>query len=265
MHYNFAFTAAEFLFNPPGMNITPTQFDAKLKELRELYPKGVPYVVQNLFGSHDANRIGSHIVNRGIGNFRDWGHYFGISKGENPNYNVRKPNEAELRMQKLFAFLQFTYVGAPMIYYGDEVGMWGGNDPDCRKPMLWPDIVFEPETTNFDQSERTPDAVAINEDLKTHYKKLIAVRNRHEALRIGSYQTEIADDANGVFAFTRKHGNEEMLVITNVSERDQMVVFGTNAGKLVDVLTGEEIVVYRGSAMIPVEQKWARVFNMEAK
>ena len=34
-----------------------------------------------------------------------------------------------------------TYVGAPMIYYGDEVGMWGADDPSCRKPMLWDDLM----------------------------------------------------------------------------------------------------------------------------
>ena len=34
-----------------------------------------------------------------------------------------------------------------MIYYGDEVGMWGGNDPDCRKPMIWDDMKFENENT----------------------------------------------------------------------------------------------------------------------
>ena len=59
----------------------------------------------NLFGSHDANRIGSHIVNRtnGIGNFRDWGHYFGASKPiDNPNYSPRKPQAEDIALQKLF-------------------------------------------------------------------------------------------------------------------------------------------------------------------
>ncbi|MCK4287718.1 MAG: hypothetical protein KAW86_00810, partial [Bacteroidales bacterium] len=83
MNYNFAFACAEFFFNPDSMRISSTEFDHKLKNLRELYPKGVAYVSQNLFGSHDANRIGSHIVNRGIGNFRNWGQYFGLSQAAN--------------------------------------------------------------------------------------------------------------------------------------------------------------------------------------
>jgi len=41
-----------------------------------------------------------------------------------------------------------TYVGAPMIYYGDEAGMWGATDPDDRKPMLWPDMKYQDEKTS---------------------------------------------------------------------------------------------------------------------
>ena len=39
-----------------------------------------------------------------------------------------------------------TFVGSPIIYYGTEAGMWGDDDPDNRKPMLWEDIIFENET-----------------------------------------------------------------------------------------------------------------------
>ena len=62
----------------------------------------------------------------------------------------------EIALQKFFVIFQMTYLGAPMIYYGDEVGMWGANDPDCRKPMLWDDIDYEPETTRPDGSRREP-------------------------------------------------------------------------------------------------------------
>ena len=42
---------------------------------------------------------------------------------------------------------QFTYVGAPHIWNGDEVGMWGADDPDERKPMVWSDLRYEDEGT----------------------------------------------------------------------------------------------------------------------
>lgn len=128
-----------------------------------MYPAGVSLVMQNLFGSHDSNRLGSHIKNRGIGNYRNWRIYFSQSKTDsNPAYDVSKPGPEEIQLQKLFVIFQMTYVGAPMIYYGDKVGMWGANDPDCRKPMLWDDIVFEDEVTNAAGSKRRPDKVECN-------------------------------------------------------------------------------------------------------
>ncbi|MEH8018006.1 glycoside hydrolase family 13 protein [Rheinheimera muenzenbergensis] len=225
MNYNFAFTAAEFLFNPPPMSITATEFDARLEQLRGLYPKGVAYVTQNLFGSHDSNRIGSHIVNRGIANFRDWGGYFKASSvSTSPLYKVRKPTADELQLQKLFVTLQMTYVGAPMVYYGDEVGMWGANDPDDRKPMIWPDIRYEDEVTNPDGSKRAPDKVVVNTDLQEHYKQLIALRHNLPALRLGSYRTLVADDAKRVFAYEREYQGQTVWVVLNASEQTQQLV-----------------------------------------
>ena len=223
MNYNFAFTCAEFFFNPDSLGICATEFDKKLKELREIYPKGVAYVCQNLFNSHDANRIGSYIVNRGIGNFRNWGEYFGLSKApDNPDYSVRKPNEEEIKLQKLFVIMQMTYVGAPMIYYGDEVGMWGANDPDCRKPMVWDDIRYADEIYNPDGSIRNkPDKVEINYALLAHYKKMIQIRNTHKALQTGDFKTLITDDKKEIYAFSRNYKDETVIVILNNSNFSQ--------------------------------------------
>lgn len=219
MNYNFAFACAEFFINPDESRITVTEFDNRLRELRELYPKGVAYVSQNLFGSHDANRIGSHIVNRGIANFRDWGKYFVTSQaGQNPAYKVRKPRADEIALQKLFAIMQMTYVGAPMIYYGDEVGMWGANDPDCRKPMLWPDITYADEVYNPDGSRREPDKVVINQDLFNHYKKLIGIRKKYVALQKGAFESLIKDDVNDIYLFERKHEGQRVWVFINNSK-----------------------------------------------
>ena len=52
---------------------------------------------------------------------------------EGDPYDATKPGPAEYARQRLLALLQMTYVGAPMIYYGDEVGMWGSNDPNNRR------------------------------------------------------------------------------------------------------------------------------------
>ncbi len=257
MNYNFAFTCAEYLINPDSMRINATTFDSKLKELRELYPEGVSYVSQNLFGSHDANRIGSHIVNRGIGNFRNWGHYFNSSNAiGNPDYSPRKPSEEDIKIQKLFAIIQMTYVGAPMIYYGDEVGMWGGNDPDCRKPMIWDDLEYENEIYNPDQSTHEPDSVAQNKDLFIHYQKLISIRNEQAALRTGSFQTILADNENDLFAFRRDLGNESVIIVINNNSIEKTTEFDINFSCLTDLLNDEKI---EDISNIPIPAKWGRI------
>ncbi len=43
------------------------------------------------------------------------------------------------------AHFRFLAPGTPYVYYGDEVGMWAADDPDCRKPMVWPDLSYEAE------------------------------------------------------------------------------------------------------------------------
>jgi glycosidase len=265
MNYNFAFTAAEFFFHPKDSAITASQFDAKLAEMRNLYPKGVAYATQNLFGSHDSNRIGSHIVNRGIGSFRDWGAYFGLSQAaNNRDYQVRKPNAAEVQLQKLFAIFQMTYVGAPMIYYGDEVGMWGGNDPDDRKPMVWPDIQYADEQFNPDGTTRTPDKVSVNQDLLRHYQALIRIRHQNPALSLGEYETLLADDAAGVFAFARTHQGQSVLVVLNNSAKAQSISLPLVPGKkFTDVLTNLNVRHNADSLKLTVPAKWGAILQSE--
>jgi cyclomaltodextrinase / maltogenic alpha-amylase / neopullulanase len=266
MQYNFAFTAAEFLFNEGKYRISAREFDRKLAELRDLYPPGVAYVNQNLFGSHDTNRLGSYIVNRDLGNFRDWGKWFQMSQPiNNPDFRVRKPNEAELQLQKLFIVLQMTYVGAPMVYYGDEVGMWGGNDPDDRKPMIWPDIAYEKERALPKQNlrpESEADTVAQNTHLHAFYKKLIAIRNGAPALQRGSYKTLLADNGNAVFAYERKLGDETIWVILNNSESAQSVRL-PRAGfdEFEDVLNDKTYGWQQGDLEIELAGKQGAVLN----
>ncbi len=268
MNYNFAFTAAEFFFNSRSgwFSIDAAVFDRKLAELRAMYPPDVAYLNQNLFGSHDTNRIGSYIVNRGLGNFRDWGKWFAMSQPvNNPSYQVRKPNADELRMQKLFVVFQMTYVGAPMVYYGDEVGMWGGNDPDDRKPMVWPDIAYEDERALPKQNLRPAseaDTVAQNAELLAFYKKLIGLRNSRRALQLGDYKTLLADDASDVFAFQRRLGEETVWVVLNNSDSAQKVNL-PRAGfdEFEDLLNDRTYAWQQGDLEIELGAKHAAVLN----
>ncbi|WP_298486095.1 glycoside hydrolase family 13 protein [uncultured Maribacter sp.] len=260
MNYNFAFASAEFFFNPDSNSKSATQYNKNLENLRELYPKEVAYVSQNLFGSHDANRIGSHIVNRGIGNFRDWEEYFNISNAlNNPEYSTRKPKYEDIILQKLFVIMQMTYVGAPMIYYGDEVGMWGGNDPDCRKPMLWEDISYENEVFNADGSTHVPDKVEVNKDLLNHYKKLIHIRNDNPALQLGTYKTLHINDENEFFIFERAYKNEKVIVVINNSDKEQTISIPILKGKCFRDILNLETIKEANDIIVP--KKWGLILK----
>ena len=241
MNYNFAFACSDY-FADEKSRISTSEFDRRLRELREAFPAGVAEVQQNLFGSHDTDRIGSHIVNRDQKHASNWQAYFDFSKVENGQYNPRKPTPRELEGQKLFAVLQMTYVGAPMIYYGDEVGMWGANDPDCRKPMVWADLVYEDEVVMPDGSRKdSPDKVVVNEELFDHYKKLVALRAALPSLRRGTFETAVVDDDRQLYGFRRKLGDEEVVVVLNNSDNEQPAELNLD-GKWRDRWGGVELV-----------------------
>ena len=238
MNYNFSFLVHDF-FVQDAKGSSVSQFDKQLKELREGFGQGVAMNMQNLVGSHDATRIGSAVANPDGKKFSDWGDYFVWSqKSNNINYNARKPNAKQLEKQKLIAAFQLLYLGSPMIYYGDECGMWGSNDPDCRKPMVWADKNYDAETFNPDQSKHEADTVNFNSDLYNWYKKFIGLRNQYKAIKLGSYTTIETNDANKMYVFSRKLGSEEVIVIINRS--DKPVLFTNpilNKGNYKEVFT----------------------------
>ncbi len=219
MNYNFAFIMHDFFVQDTSAS-TVTQFDGKLKELREAFGENVAFNMQNLMNSHDATRLASAVANPDGIKFGNWGKYFNWSqKSNNKKYNARKPTPEQIQKQKLIVAFQMLYLGAPMFFYGDEAGMWGANDPDCRKPMLWPDYKYDAETYNPDQSTHKPDEVIFNQDLFNWYKKFIRIRQLYESVRLGSYNTLVVDDAKKMYAFSRKLGNEEVIVIVNRSNK----------------------------------------------
>ena len=117
---------------------------------------------------------------------------------------------------RLLALLQMTYVGAPMIYYGDEAGMWGADDPSNRKPMLWKDL--EPYAD--------PDENHVMDDQLAFYRSAIKLRREHPALSTGSFQSLLTDDAKNVWAFERVGDHEQIVVVLNAAEADAKVVLG---------------------------------------
>lgn len=250
MNYNFLFNSAEYFAD--SVAIVTTAFNRRLKKLRDAFPGGVAYVQQNLFDSHDTQRLASLIVNKDKYGIREWSSAFNLTKGSNPDYDTRKPDAEEIKLMKLMLIFQMTYVGAPYVYYGDEAGMWGANDPDCRKPMVWPDMKYEPEQYLPDQRKRErPDTVVFNKDLFEFYKKLIHIRNEYPELQLGNFVAIAYDDKAGVFVYERNYKGKQIMVALNKGKQNQIITLYTDKHLLyTDLLNKKRKVRSAGGRMV---------------
>lgn len=243
MNYTFAYACNDFFVSEKS-RVPVRDFDRSLRELREAFPAEVAYVMQNLVDSHDTDRLASRIVNRDRESMRDWLKYYQWSKVvHTPGYDTRKPNASERNAQKLIALFQMTYLGAPMIYCGDEVGMWGANDPCCRKPMMWEDLDYSDEAVlpNGERRE-VVERVAVDRELFAYYRKLIHLRREHLALQLGDFKTLLIDDAHALYAFARSYEKQMLVVVMNNSGHAQRVEnVRTGAGEFVDLLDGLKV------------------------
>jgi cyclomaltodextrinase / maltogenic alpha-amylase / neopullulanase len=135
-------------------------------DLLALYPWDINLVQLNLLGSHDTPRVGSIIG-------------------------------GDLATYKLLTVFQMGFVGAPCIYYGDEVGLLGERDPDCRRGMPW-------------------DTGLWNKELLEFTRKAVAARKRIEALRRGEFR--VLETRGMAVLFERKTDSSRALVGLNAGE-----------------------------------------------
>ena len=176
------------------------QFAQCLEEVLAWYPSAIAYAQLNLLDSHDTAR------------------FLTLAKGDTSAL-------------KLAYLTMMTYPGAPMIYYGDEVGMEGGPDPDCRRAMLW-----EPARWNH--------------DLLAAMKKYIALRKKYVALwRRGTYAHLYAQDM--VYVFARQRGQQTVIVGLNAGKRDvrldlDMHLLLPNGASVRSEWTGQQGMVMEG-------------------
>lgn len=93
---------------------------------------------------------------------------------------------------ELAVLLQMTFPGMPCVFYGDEKGLCGESEPEYRRPMAW-------------------DASSPLEEV---YRRMIALRKTHPALRYGSFHTELA--CGGVYRYSRVWNSTKITVAMNL-------------------------------------------------
>ena len=177
-------------------NLTPA--DKKIYSLKENYPKEFFYSCMNLLSTHDTIRIIT-LLNDRSNNL--------TSHEDKINYlNEPKDIKVSLKRLKLAVILQMTMPGMPSIYYGDEVGLEGFEDPLNRRTYPWDNG---------------------NDEILSFYKEWTTIRNKFISFKLGEYETVYCNDTvygysryirNGVDAFGENRDNEEFLVFINSSK-----------------------------------------------
>lgn len=226
-------------FTDKKNRISSTEFAKRVTTLFNQFSPDVTQVQMNTLDSHDTDRLPSIIVNPDR-----WFDHEASTK-DNAKYNVRKPTAVERAVQKLVVLFQMTTVGAPTIYYGNEAGMWGGDDPDERKPMVWNDMAFKPETSHPFNEVRPADSVFFERELFDYYKKLVLLRKNTPALALGSFKFVTTDDIKDVIAYVREVNDVRIIVCINNSTKVQTIQLSKkvagNSTAVTEMLTGKKI------------------------
>jgi len=147
--------------------ISARNFRRALYSLRRSYPDWANFANYNLLSSHDIPRLMTVCRN-----------------------NVEK--------YKLAYFFLFTVPGAPAIYYGDEIGMEGGEDPDCRRTYPWNEARY-------------------HEELLDYFKQLIEIRKEFSALTKGDFRGVGANEK--ILAYLRTEASSRLLAVINAGSR----------------------------------------------
>lgn len=154
-------------------SITLEQFHARLVQLANRYSLAELHQMFNLLGSHDTLRI------------------------------LTRCKEDQLKLQALLA-IQYIFPGNPTVYYGDELGMTGENDPGCRGSMPW-------------------DIANGASELFTEYQTWISRKTKDTVLQSGSLELIYRQESE-CYVIRRHHEKGDVALLINFSEDSQDVV-----------------------------------------
>lgn len=200
---NYPFKDAIISYSRGGRAV---DFAQSVMTICENYPKRSLDCTMTLIGSHDTVRVLNRLSDYDISGLDKQGRAGVVLQGE-----VLKKAKERLRIASA---LQFVLPGIPSIYYGDEIGMQGYEDPLCRRPMAWDNI---------------------DEEILTHYKKLAKIRTEYRARMTGSTKVHAK---NGVLYIERSGNGKKVILVANTSSQAKPVVLDR---EYTDLLTGEKV------------------------
>lgn len=282
MNYDWLKTVIAYFINQgkefdDRYKLTAEQFLLELREKRTWYPLQAVQACQNLNGSHDTDRLYSRIINDKIGRNLEEGKQYekgyniirpDLASNYHPNTSIDwlnskiKPKD----ILKLISIFQMTYIGAPMLYYGDEVGMWGATDPYCRKPMLWEEFWYDDEVNTSYINKNEIYSQEADLDLFRWYKKVIAIRKEHPSLVYGRIKPILFDNEKDIIAYERFDKKESILVVINNSFENHRNVelncFHKNNVYL-DLLSSKKVKTdLNGNMIIDIKAKRGYIFYL---
>lgn len=208
-----AYRPARYFFAKTNFDIDAAQLKDSLAFQWSRLNRDNLQAMMNVSSSHDAPRLLSDFYNPGKYKFK-------ATPNDDPSYKTGKPDAETYKRLRLYLVHLFTTVGAPHIWNGEEMGMWGADDPHDRKPLMWKEFIFENETrNNYQPGEKQFDMVAFDQQQFNWYKKLIAIRKNNPLLSTGDItflQTE-----GKKLAYKRADEKGEIIVLFNLENAKQ--------------------------------------------
>lgn len=198
-------------------------FKDTVQSILENYPKETVYCLMNSLGTHDTVRI----INA-LSDVRA----HGWSKTHKLGYKL-PDSEYEKAKKKLYlaSVLQFTLPGIPSIFYGDEAGLQGFDDPINRRPYPW-------------GSE--------DKEILAHYKKLGRIRRENRAVFSGGFNMR---DENGLVAYERASGDDEILIAVNAGADDETLFINKEYTSLYNNKEYKDVVDVPGGSFVILKKK----------
>lgn len=198
-------------------------FKDTVQSILENYPKETVYCLMNSLGTHDTVRI----INA-LSDVRA----HGWSKTHKLGYKL-PDSEYEKAKKKLYlaSVLQFTLPGIPSIFYGDEAGLQGFDDPINRRPYPW-------------GSE--------DKEILAHYKKLGRIRRENRAVFSGGFNMR---DENGLVAYERASGDDEILIAVNAGADDKTLFINKEYASLYNNKEYKDVVDVPGGSFVILKKK----------